>query len=81
MKKIFTLIALLALTIASVAQTHNIIREWKNGTYTERLLTDIDSITFPVFDEDIEPWTEWGAYTTPTGAKSTSCSWEYSLYW
>ena len=28
-----------------------------------------------------EPWTEWGAYTTPTGAKSTSCSWEYSLYW
>lgn len=28
-----------------------------------------------------EPWTEWGAFTTPSGAKSTTCDWEYTQYW
>jgi hypothetical protein len=28
-----------------------------------------------------EPWTEWGAFTTPSGAKSSTCDWEYTQYW
>ena len=45
MKKLFTLIALFALTLGTTAQTENVYL-WKNGTFTTYSLSEIDSITF-----------------------------------
>ena len=45
MKKIFTLIALLAITIGAMAQNQQIF-EWKNGAITIRTVSEIDSLTF-----------------------------------
>ena len=45
MRKLFTFVALFALTISLVAQTQKFY-EWKNGSYTERSISEIDSITF-----------------------------------
>ncbi len=45
MKKLFTLIALFALTVGATAQTENVYL-WKNGTFTTYPLSEIDSITF-----------------------------------
>lgn len=43
MKKLFTIIALLAVSLGAAAQT---FYEWKDGKYTERSVSEIDSITF-----------------------------------
>ena len=45
MKKIFTLIALLAMTIGAMAQGQYFY-EWKDGKYVQRSLAEVDSITF-----------------------------------
>ena len=45
MKKIFTLIALLAMTIGAMAQGQYFY-EWKDGKYVQRSLSEVDSITF-----------------------------------
>ena len=45
MKKIFTLIAFLAVTIGAMAQSQYFY-EWKNGKYVQRSLAEVDSITF-----------------------------------
>lgn len=45
MKKIFTLIALLAMTIGAMAQGQYFY-EWKDGKYVRRSLSEVDSITF-----------------------------------
>ena len=45
MKKIFTLIALLAMTIGAMAQGQYFY-EWKDGKYIQRSLSEVDSITF-----------------------------------
>ena len=43
MKKFLTLIALFAMTLGVAAQT---FYEWKDGKYTARSISEIDSITF-----------------------------------
>ena len=45
MKKIFTFIALLAMTIGAMAQGQYFY-EWKDGKYIQRSLSEVDSITF-----------------------------------
>jgi hypothetical protein len=45
MKKIFTLIALLTMTIGAMAQGQYFY-EWKDGKYVQRSLAEVDSITF-----------------------------------
>lgn len=45
MKKIFTLIALLSMTIGAMAQGQYFY-EWKDGKYIQRSLSEVDSITF-----------------------------------
>ena len=45
MKKIFTLIAFLAVTIGAMAQ-NQYFYEWKDGKYIQRSLAEVDSITF-----------------------------------
>ena len=45
MKKIFTLIAFLAVTIGAMAQGQYFY-EWKDGKYVQRSLSEVDSITF-----------------------------------
>ena len=45
MKKLFTLMVLYALTISLSAQAQKFY-EWKDGSYTERSLSEVDSITF-----------------------------------
>ena len=45
MKKIFTLIVLLAMTIGAMAQGQYFY-EWKDGKYVQRSLAEVDSITF-----------------------------------
>lgn len=43
MKILFTLIALFTVAIGAEAQT---FYEWKDGKYTERLISEVDSVTF-----------------------------------
>ena len=45
MKKIFTLIALLAFVLGAMAQGQYFY-EWKDGKYVQRSLSEVDSITF-----------------------------------
>ena len=45
MKKIFTLIAFLAVTIGAMAQSQYFY-EWKDGKYIQRSVSEVDSITF-----------------------------------
>ena len=45
MKKIFTLIAFLIMTIGAMAQSQYFY-EWKNGKYVQRSVSEVDSITF-----------------------------------
>lgn len=45
MKKIFSLIALLVMTIGAMAQGQYFY-EWKDGKYVQRSLAEVDSITF-----------------------------------
>ncbi len=45
MKKIFTLIAFLAVSLCSMAQSQYFY-EWKDGKYVQRSLSEVDSITF-----------------------------------
>lgn len=45
MKKIFTLIAFLVVTIGAMAQSQQVY-EWKNGAITIRTVSEIDSMTF-----------------------------------
>ncbi len=45
MKKLFTLISVLALTLGASAQTQHMY-EWKNGSITVRTVTEVDSLTF-----------------------------------
>ena len=45
MKKIFTLIALLTMTIGAMVQGQYFY-EWKDGKYVQRSLAEVDSITF-----------------------------------
>ena len=45
MKKIFTLIALLAFVLGAMAQGQYFY-EWKDGKYVQRSLAEVDSITF-----------------------------------
>ena len=47
MKKIFTLIAFLAVTTGAMAQSQQVI-EWKNGAITIRTVSEIDSMTFSI---------------------------------
>ena len=47
MKKIFTLIAFLAVTIGAMAQSQQVF-EWKNGAITIRTVSEIDSMTFSI---------------------------------
>ena len=50
MKKLFTLFALLAMSIVSIAQTHNVY-EWKDGVVSVRNFSEIDSLTFSLSPE------------------------------
>lgn len=50
MKKLFTLFALLAMSIVSIAQTHNVY-EWKDGVVSVRNFSEIDSLTFRLSPE------------------------------
>lgn len=59
MKKLFTILVLFTMILSMTAQTEKFY-EWKNGTYTEREVIDIDSITFTLpfvskEDNDIKP--------------------------
>ena len=45
MKKIFTLIAFLAVSLCSMAQSQYFY-EWKDGKYVQRSVSEVDSITF-----------------------------------
>lgn len=63
MKKIFTLIAFLAVTIGAMAQSQYFY-EWKNGKYVRRSLSEVDSITFtlpetPYVDLGLPSGTLW----------------------
>ena len=49
MKKIFTLIAFLAVSLCSMAQSQYFY-EWKDGKYIQRSVSEIDSITFSLAD-------------------------------
>jgi hypothetical protein len=60
MKKIFTLIALLAMTIGAMAQSQQVF-EWKNGAITIRTVSEIDSMTFSL---------PGNAFTFTTGSPS-----------
>jgi hypothetical protein len=50
MKKLFTLFALLAMSVVSIAQTHNVY-EWKDGVVSVRNFSEIDSLTFSLSPE------------------------------
>ena len=47
MKKVFTFIAFLAVSLCSMAQTQ-FYYEWSNGSYTKRDISVVDSITFDI---------------------------------
>ena len=49
MKKIFTLIAFLAVSLCSMAQSQYFY-EWKDGKYIQRSVSEVDSITFSLAD-------------------------------
>ena len=49
MKKIFTLIAFLAVSLCTMAQSQYFY-EWKDGKYIQRSVSEIDSITFSLAD-------------------------------
>ncbi len=50
MKKTFVLLSLFVIALASAAQTRYFY-EWKNGVPTQRLITEVDSITFELIEE------------------------------
>lgn len=53
MKKIISLITLFMMTISAVAQT-GYFYEWKNGSYTRRSISEIDSITFVLHEDSMD---------------------------
>ena len=50
MKKIFVLLSLFVIALASTAQTRYFY-EWKDGVPTKRLISEVDSITFEPLEE------------------------------
>jgi hypothetical protein len=61
MKKLFSLIVMAVLTMSVMAQTKRFY-EWKDGVYTERSISEIDSITFslpPEVDLGLPSGTLW----------------------
>lgn len=66
MKKIFTLIAFLAVSLCSMAQTQHVY-EWKNGSVTIRTTSEIDSLTFSIPEDAV-------SFTTGNPSVLTECS-------
>lgn len=52
MKKIFTLISFLAVSLCSTAQAQHVY-EWKNGSVTIRTTSEIDSLTFSIPEDAV----------------------------